>query len=32
VVIGSGVRRSKLALSGEALVAATRGEILSLTI
>ncbi|GAB3906530.1 hypothetical protein GCM10027612_77990 [Microbispora bryophytorum subsp. camponoti] len=26
VVIGSGVRRSKLALSGEALVAATRGR------
>ncbi|GGO21861.1 YbaK/EbsC family protein [Microbispora bryophytorum] len=32
VVIGSGVRRSKLALSGEALVAATRGEVLALTI
>ncbi|WP_182881339.1 YbaK/EbsC family protein [Microbispora sp. H10949] len=31
VVIGSGVRRSKLALSGEALVAATRGEVLALT-
>jgi prolyl-tRNA editing enzyme YbaK/EbsC (Cys-tRNA(Pro) deacylase) len=32
VVIGSGVRRSKLALSGEALVAATDGEILALTL
>ncbi|WP_169947440.1 YbaK/EbsC family protein [Microbispora sp. H11081] len=32
VVIGSGVRRSKLALSGEALVAATRGEVLALTV
>ncbi len=30
VVIGSGVRRSKLALSGEALVAATGGEVLAL--
>lgn len=32
VVVGSGVRRSKLALSGEALVAATRGEVVALTI
>ncbi|GAA0377118.1 YbaK/EbsC family protein [Microbispora corallina] len=32
VVIGSGVRRSKLALSGEALVAATGGEVLALTV
>lgn len=31
VVIGSGVRRSKLALSGDALVAATGGEVLALT-
>ncbi|ETK31892.1 YbaK/EbsC family protein [Microbispora sp. ATCC PTA-5024] len=32
VVIGSGVRRSKLALSGQALVAATGGEVLALTV
>ncbi|MEZ0074367.1 YbaK/EbsC family protein [Planotetraspora sp. GP83] len=31
VVIGSGVRRSKLGLSGEALVAATGAEVLALT-
>src|SRR3954468_18184576 len=32
VVIGSGLRRSKLALSGESLVEVTRGEVLALTI
>jgi hypothetical protein len=32
VVIGSGVRRSKLALSGQELVAVTGAEVLSLTI
>ncbi|MBP2703347.1 YbaK/EbsC family protein [Microbispora sp. RL4-1S] len=32
IVIGSGVRRSKLALSGEALVAVTGGQVLALTV